>query len=72
MTQEDMILKYMPSFCWQTREEILTMLEQVNGNINTESIFATIWLLHKKKLIISEKVSNGKQGARTLKYRKPD
>lgn len=48
VSARQLILDHLPSFCWQTREEIVTMIEQINEDI-PENLVASV--LYQMELI---------------------
>lgn len=55
MAPTPLILRYLPTFAWQTPMEIITMLEQVNEDVRPESIVITLWRLKKKGILVTKK-----------------
>lgn len=54
------IEKYMPTFCFQTPFEILTMLEQVDESVDYFSLSATITRLHQQGYLMRRKASSSR------------
>lgn len=65
-----LIVKHLPSFCWQTWDEILTMLEQIDEDIDAFCLRATLSKLKKRGIIIGRALpkKTGKKGPRPYEY----
>src|ERR1700722_16106276 len=45
---QNLILKYLPDFCFQSAIEILTMMEQIGESMSQGSLVAKLWVLVRK------------------------
>lgn len=73
MTITQIIRSYLPQFCWQTRYEIVTFVEQINEDASIDCIGAAINKLKKRGEIESRKAhtkQNRRRGKHYLEYRR--
>jgi hypothetical protein len=54
----DLIINYLPDFCWQTTEEVVNFLQQIIINLDPESIKVTLCLLARRGVLISRPVKS--------------
>ena len=47
----ELILTFLPSFCWQLAREVLLQLEQVEENIESKSVESTLSMLARQRRI---------------------
>lgn len=57
-----LIMTYLPTFAWQTVIEIVTMLEQIDEDINEASIKIRLWQLWKQGKIEKKTVLRWDKG----------
>jgi hypothetical protein len=72
----DLLLTYLPDFCWLTFRDIISMLELIDPLIAEDTLSAALSRLHKAGKIVSKKYSGtihpGGGGPLPLLYRKAD
>lgn len=49
---------HIPDFCWQTAQEILSMLEQIDEDIPENSVCVTLARMHIEGVVLSRPVIN--------------
>lgn len=67
------VFSLLPDFCWQTKDEIITMMEYYNENLNEDSIVTILMLLSKCGFVEKRPIKNPiptKAAYRIFEYKK--